>query len=128
VRTRTIASTWRSCDHPSGVAVDRKRGFVFVACIDHVIVLDSTHSGREVGSLAAGAGLDNIDYSDDLGLLYAAAADAAKLTIARVEDHGKPTAVTVVPTTQRPIAWLPAPRDAYLIDPIGGSILKVEPN
>jgi hypothetical protein len=129
VRTRTIASTWRSCDRPSGVAVDRKRGFVFVACIDHVIVLDSTHSGREVGSLAAGAGLDNIDYSDDLGLLYAAAADAAKLTIARVDDHGKPTAVAVVPATQAARSVVAgAEGRAYLIDPIGGSILKVEPN
>jgi hypothetical protein len=46
----------------------------------------------EDGWLTAG---ENIDYSDDLGLLYAAAADAGR---------------------------------AYLIDPIGGSILKVEPN
>jgi DNA-binding beta-propeller fold protein YncE len=128
VRTRKIISTWRSCDHPSGVAVDGKRGFVFVACVDHVIVLDSAHAGRVVGSLPAGAGLDNIDYSEDLGLLYAAAADAAKLTIAGVDDSGKPAPLAVVPTTQAARSVVAGANGrAYLIDPIGGSILKVEP-
>jgi hypothetical protein len=94
-----------------------------------VIVLDSAHGGREVGSLPAGAGLDNIDYSEDLGLLYAAAADAMKLTIARVDDDGKPIAVAVVPTTQAARSVVAgADGRAHLIDPIGGSILKVEPN
>jgi hypothetical protein len=37
VRKRAIVSTWRSCDDPSGVTVDGKRGFVFVACVDHVV-------------------------------------------------------------------------------------------
>jgi DNA-binding beta-propeller fold protein YncE len=41
VRNRAIVATWRSCDDPSGVAVDGRRGFVFVACGDHVIVLDT---------------------------------------------------------------------------------------
>jgi len=128
VRTHKVVSTWRSCDHPSGVAVDGQRGFVFVACVDHVIVLDSTHGGRQVGSIAAGAGLDNIDYSEDRGLLYAAAAEAAKLTIARIDDQGKPVAVAVVPTVQAARSVVAGAQGrAYLIDPIGGSILKVEP-
>jgi hypothetical protein len=64
-----------------------------------------------------------------LGLLYAAAADAAKLTIARVDDHGKPTADAVVPITQAASSVVAgAEGHAYLIDPIGGSIQKVEPN
>jgi len=128
VRSRKIVSTWNSCDRPSGVAVDGKREFVFVACVDHVIVLDAKHGGRRVGSIAAGAGLDNIDYSEDLGLLYAAAAEAAKLTIARVDDHGKPSALAVVPTTKAARSVVAGANGrAYLIDPIGGSILKVAP-
>jgi len=39
VRKHTVVSTWHSCNDPSGVDVDSKRGFVFVACSDHVIVL-----------------------------------------------------------------------------------------
>jgi DNA-binding beta-propeller fold protein YncE len=128
VRKRAIVSTWRSCDDPSGIAVDSKRGFVFVACSDHVIVLDTAHDGRVAGSVPAGDGIDNIDYAQETGLLYVAAAEAAQLTIARVDDSGKPTAVAVVPTTKGARSVVAgASGSAYLIDPLGGRILKVEP-
>ena len=80
VRKRAVLFTWRSCDNPSGVAVDSRRGFVFVACSDHVIVLDAAHEGRMTGSVPIGVGVDNIDYDEDTELLYAAAAEAAQLT------------------------------------------------
>jgi hypothetical protein len=76
----------------------------------------------------AGAGLDNIDYSEEAGLLYAAAADAAKLTIARIDNQGKPIPLAVVPTTESARSVVVGANGrAYLIDPIGGGILKVEP-
>jgi DNA-binding beta-propeller fold protein YncE len=126
VKKRAIISSWRSCEDPSGVAVDSKRQFVFVACVDHVIVLDGAHDGRQLGSLDAGKGLDNIDYSPDAGLLYAAAATDARLTIAKVDDHGKPTPVEVVPTVEGARSVVAGPKgSAYLIDPMAGRILKV---
>jgi hypothetical protein len=128
VRKRAIVSTWKSCNDPSGIAVDSKRGFVFVACGDHVIVLDPTHDGRVAGSVATGAGVDNIDYVEQTGLLYVAAQDAAQLTIARVDDAGKPVPVAVVPTTKGARSVVASGEgDAYVIDPVGGRILKVEP-
>ncbi|HEY6904843.1 MAG TPA: hypothetical protein VI216_11090 [Candidatus Acidoferrales bacterium] len=128
VRKHAVESTWRSCDGPSGVAVDSRRGFVFVACDDHVIVLDTAHHGRVTGSIATGAGVDNIDYSEDAGLLYVAAGDAAQLTIARIEDNGKPTRVALVPTAKGARSVVAGANGcAYLIDPLGGRILKVEP-
>jgi DNA-binding beta-propeller fold protein YncE len=127
VRKRAVVSTWRSCDDPSGVAVDSKRGFVFVACTDHVIVLDAAHGGRVAGSIQAGAGIDNIDYAEDAGLLYVAAAEAAQLTVARVGDNGRPTPLARVPTTRGARSVVAGPGgSAYLIDPLGGQILKVE--
>ena len=128
VRRRAIVATWRSCDDPSGVAVDSKRGFVFVACEDHVIVLDAAHDGHVVGSVATGAGVDNIDYSEERDLLYVAAQDAAQLTIARVDDSGEPATVAVVPTVKGARSVVAgAGGSAYIIDPVGGQILKVEP-
>lgn len=126
VRRRKIVSRWRSCDDPSGVAVDTKRGFVFVACTDHVIVLDTAHDGHVAGSLATGAGVDNIDYAPNSGLLYAAAADAAQLTIAQVDNQGRPTVLAKVPTTKGARSVVAgADGSAYLIDPLGGNILKL---
>jgi len=127
VRKHGVVSTWRSCDNPSGIAVDSRRGFVFVACSDHVIVLDTAHDGRVVGSISAGAGVDNIDYSRETGLLYVAAAEAAQLTVARIDDKGTPTLVVRVPTTKGARSVVAgASGRAYLIDPLGGRILKVE--
>jgi hypothetical protein len=128
VSKRAVVYTWKSCDDPSGVAVDSKRHFVFVACGDHVIVLDTTHNGQIVGSIPTGAGVDNIDYTEDNGVLYAAAADAAQLTIAHIGDNGKPAAATVVPTTRGTRSVVAAANgSAFLIDPIAGGMLKVEP-
>jgi DNA-binding beta-propeller fold protein YncE len=128
VHKRAIVSSWHSCDDPSGVAVDGKRGFVFVACRDHVIVLDTNHDGKTVGSVSTGMGLDNIDYSETDGLLYAAAAEAAQFTIARVDGKGVATVVATVPTRKGARSVVAGPRgSAYLIDPYGGAILKVTP-
>jgi DNA-binding beta-propeller fold protein YncE len=129
VRKRAVVSTWRSCDDPSGVAVDGTRGFVFVACSDHVIVLDASRGGRQVGSIATGAGVDNIDYTEATGMLYVAAAEAAQLTVARVDDSGKPSLVARVPTVKGARSVVAGRNGSvYLIDPIGGRILKVEPS
>ena len=129
VKKRGVVATWRSCDDPSGVAVDSKRGFVFVACGDHVIVLDPAHEGKMVGSMVAGAGVDNIDYVEESGLLYVAAQDAAQLTIAQIDAGGKPLVLAVVPTAKgaRSVVAGGGGR-AYLIDPLQGQILKVEPS
>ena len=80
--------------------MDGKRGFVFVACSDHVIVLNANRSGQNMGSVQVGEGIDNIDYSDEAGLVYAAASDAAVLVIAKVDKHGKPTTIATVPTVK----------------------------
>jgi DNA-binding beta-propeller fold protein YncE len=129
VRKRAVVSTWRSCDDPSGVAADNKRGFVFVACSDHVIVLDTAHDGRPTGSIPTGTGVDNIDYSENTGLLYAAAAEAAQLTVARIDDNGRPTLLARVPTTKGARSVVAGANGcAYLIDPLAGGILKVEPD
>lgn len=128
VHKRTVVSNWRSCDHPSGIAVDNRRGFVFVACTDHAIVLDSAHQGKVTGSISTVAVIDNIDYSQDAGLLYVAAADAAQLTIARVDDKGSPTIEAIVPTAEGARSVVAGTvGSAYLIDPLAGRILKVEP-
>jgi hypothetical protein len=72
-----------------------------------VIVLDPVHEGKVVGSVTAGAGVDNIDYAEDTGLLYVAAQDAAQLTIARVGDSGTPWCGPLSRPLEAHAAWLP---------------------
>jgi hypothetical protein len=70
--------------------------------------------------------LDNIDYSADAKLLYAAASQAASLTIAEVDEHGKFHLRTTVPTAKGVRGVVAGKGEtAYLIDPAEGRILKL---
>ena len=127
VRKRAIVSRWHSCEDPSGIAIDSLRAFVFVACRDHVTVFDAAGNGKMLSSLATGPGLDNIDYAEDRQTLYAAASEAAQLTIARIDAQGKAASPIRVKTIQGARSVVAGPgSSAYLIDPLEGSILKVE--
>jgi hypothetical protein len=92
LKTHAVKDIWSpgcSADGPRGVAVDSARELVLVACTDHVQALDAAHGGALLGRLDTGAGLDNIDYVPSTGLVYAAAGKAARLTVARVGEHGE---------------------------------------
>jgi DNA-binding beta-propeller fold protein YncE len=127
VRTHNIVAKWNpgSIDL-QGLALDNARRFLFVACGDHVVSLDAGHDGKITDSITTGAGLDNIDYSADAKLLYVAASQAATLTVADVDDHGKFHLKTTVPTVKGARGVVAGKGEtAYLIDPAEGRILKV---
>jgi len=70
--------------------------------------------------------LDNIDYSTEKGILYAAASQAATLTIAEVGDDGKFRLKATVPTVKGARSVVAGKGEtAYLIDPAQGRILKL---
>jgi DNA-binding beta-propeller fold protein YncE len=97
IQKHSPKATWSlECDSegPRGVAADA-RGLVYVACTDHVLVLDGLHDGAKLGALDTGAGVDNIDWFEPGHLLYAAAAKASKLTVARVDDKGQTRLIAV---------------------------------
>lgn len=129
VRRRVILSGWRSgCDEAHGLALDKARGFLFVACSDRVVSLDVRHSGRVIGWIATGDGLDNIDYAEAQRTLYAAASKVATLTVAEVDDRGNLSRIATVPTAvgARGVVAGGAGR-AYVADPLNGRILKLTP-
>jgi DNA-binding beta-propeller fold protein YncE len=127
LRRKQIVSRWHSgCDEPHGVALDKERRFLFVACAGRVIALDAAHEGKVLGSILTGDGLDNIDYSQSQKTVYAAASVAGTLTIASVDDRGGMTAVALIPTAKGARSVIAGNRStAYLIDPFSASILKV---
>jgi len=80
------------------------------------------------GITKAGDGLDNIDYSASEKKVYAGASVVGTLTIASVDDLGGMIAVATIPTVKGARSVIAGRRStAYLIDPAGGSILKVVP-
>jgi DNA-binding beta-propeller fold protein YncE len=94
-------ATWNAgcgADGPRGLAYAADRGYLIVACTDHVQVLDAAHDGARLGRLETGAGVDNIDYGG--GIVYVAAARAATLTVASVDAHGGLQLVATAETSQ----------------------------
>jgi DNA-binding beta-propeller fold protein YncE len=127
VRTHKIVAKWNvGSTDLQGLALDIARKFLFVACADHVVSLDAGHDGKMLDSIQTGAGLDNIDYSAEKKLLYAAASQAATLTIAEVGDDGKFHLKATIPTVKGARGVVAASGDtAYLIDPVEGRMLKL---
>jgi len=127
VRTKKVISKWNpGSTDVGGLGLDSARGFLFVACGDHVVNLDASHDGKILDSIQTGAGLDNIDYSTEKGILYAAASQAATLTIAEVGDDGKFRLKATVPTVKGARSVVAGKGEtAYLIDPAQGRILKL---
>jgi hypothetical protein len=129
VRTHEVVAKWNvgSADL-GGLALDSARGFLFVACGDRVVSVDVAQNGKVIDSLQTGAGLDNIDYSPDRKILYAAAGQAATLSIAEVDDNGKFHLKATVPTVKGARGVVAGKGEAaYLIDPVEGRILKLTP-
>jgi hypothetical protein len=115
-------------DGAKGLALDHRLNFLFVACRDRVTVLDVEHNGRRLSTVETGDGVDNIDYVERRHELYAAAARAATLTIARLDRDGGLTPVATVATVSgaRNAAATDA-GTAYLTDSFEGKILVVTP-
>ena len=127
VRSHKLAATWNAgSTELQGLALDSARGFLFVACGDHVVNVDVAHHGKIIDSLQTGPGLDNIDYSTDQKTLYAAASQLATLSIVEVGDDGKFHIKATVPTVKGARGVVAGKGEtAYLIDPAEGRILKL---
>jgi DNA-binding beta-propeller fold protein YncE len=128
-RSRKVVSTWKpECgeDGPKGLALDRAKNFLLVACPDHILALDAGHEGKLLSKIDTGDGVDNIDYLETRHELYVGAGKAAKLTIAGLDPAGALTAVAVIPTAKGARnAVVDADGNAYLTDSAGGRILAV---
>jgi DNA-binding beta-propeller fold protein YncE len=127
VHTHKTIATWNpGSSDLQGLALDNARNFLFVACGNHVVSIDAGHGGKVIDSITTGPGLDSIDYSSARRLLYAAASQAATLTVAEVDNNGKFHVKATVPTVKG-ARGVVAGRDdtAYLIDPAEGRVLKV---
>jgi len=127
VRSHKVIAERKVHDDLQGLTLDSARGFLFVACGDHVVSLDVAHGGRLIDSLVTGPGLDNIAFSSDQKLLlYAAASVTATLSIIEVGDDGKFHLKALVPTVKGARSVVAGKGEtAYLIDPGDGRILKM---
>ncbi len=131
VLSRQVTATWSpECGEagPRGLAYDPLARLLMVACTDHVEVLNAAKHGEILSKLDTGAGLDNIDFLPARRWVYAAAAGAGTLTVARVDEKGILQRTATVATEKGARNAVVAEDGvAYVADGPGGKILVVKP-
>ena len=123
LRTRTIVATWSSgCKEPTGVALDSERGFLFVACEEGGVRVLDVATGKNLGSIDLGGGIDIISYSPDLGHLYVPSSETATLAAVGVSAQGDLSLLGTVPGT-KDSHCVAAGGKVYFADPEHGRLL-----
>ena len=103
VTKRNVTATWNpACgeEGPRGLALDPKGKWLLLACTDHVEVLAAGGDGHVVSKVPTGPGVDNLDYLPGRRALYAAAAGAATLTVAHLDESGNLKTIATSPTAK----------------------------
>jgi DNA-binding beta-propeller fold protein YncE len=131
VKTRKVVASWPTgcgSEGPRGLALDAQRRLLFAACTDGAVSFDLGKSGKAVGRIKTGGGVDNLDYQAGKQLLYVASGRDGKLTVARVANGGAITKVASPATAsgaRNPV--VDAAGAAYVADSAGGRLIVVEP-
>jgi DNA-binding beta-propeller fold protein YncE len=98
-RKLAVVSVWpiAGCDAPSGLALDAARERLFPGCDNKVMAAVDGRSGRVLGTVPIGAGVDATAFDPGTRLAYASCGDGT-LTVARVSPRGALEVVESVPT------------------------------
>ena len=126
LKARSISARWTNgCAGARGLALDRRRGFLFVACTEGRVLAVDVDGGRTLGSLSAPAGIDIIDYNPALGHLYVPGARDAQVEVVAVARDGGLSALGRFPTAPRAhcVAAEPGGR-FYVCDPPRGAVIE----
>jgi DNA-binding beta-propeller fold protein YncE len=127
VASRKQLAHWpNGCEGSRGIALDAQHGWLFVGCAEgKAIVLDAT-DGKQLGSLAVGAGVDVIAYSEQLAHLYVPSAKTATLSIIGVGTDGTLRLLGTHPTARGAHCVTAAPdATAWVCDVRGGRVIEI---
>ncbi len=122
---KQVAKWSNGCDGSRGIALDEKRGFLFVGCDEgKAVALDVAHEGKILGTADSGKGVDIIAYSPGLAHLYLPGGDSATMAIIGVGAHGGLTILGTVPTaSDAHCVTADDLGNAYVCDPSKGRLL-----
>jgi DNA-binding beta-propeller fold protein YncE len=90
IQSRRIVATWiNGCQKSRGIALDQKRGFLFVGCAEGKATAVDVTTGQLRSEASTGANVDSVAYGASGGHLYVPSAGTADLSIFAVSDAGK---------------------------------------
>ena len=126
LKTKSVLARWpNTCQGSRGMALDEKRGFLFVGCSEgKAVVLDVMHDGKVLGNASTGAGVDIIDYDATLHHLYVPGGQSATLSILGVGAGGTLTELARLPAAAEGHCVVSDQHGrAYVCDPKSGRLL-----
>ncbi len=101
MKTHEIVATWPTApgEGGSGMAIDLVNHRLFIGCDNVMVMMDST-SGKVVGTVPIGAGVDADRFDPVTKLAFASCGGAGSVTIAKEETPDKLTAVQTLETAR----------------------------
>lgn len=101
LKTHSIIEKWANgCSGSRGIALDESRGLLFIGCVEGKAVVLDVNSGKSLGVLETGSGIDVIGYNPKLSHLYLAGAKSATLSIVGISKEGMPKLLGVKDTVK----------------------------
>jgi len=102
-------------ENPSGIALDARHHRLFSGCHNKVMTMLDTESGKVIGTVPIGAGVDGCTFDDSTQFVFASCGDGT-ITIAKEEAPNKLPVVQVLKTERgaRTIALDPRTHQIYL--------------
>ncbi len=125
LKQRKIAARWpNGCKGSRGIALDEKRGLLFVGCEEGRLSVIDVSSGKRLGQVSSGRGVDIIAYNSALAHAYLPGADSATMATIAVASDGAPTVIGTTPTARGAHCAAADNRgQVYVCDPLRGRIL-----
>ena len=95
----TVKARWplAPCEEPSGMAMDRAHGRLFVVCSNKLMAILDAATGRVITTLPIGDGVDATGYDPATGLAFASNGEGT-LTIVHEDSPQKFSVIGTVPT------------------------------
>jgi YVTN family beta-propeller protein len=100
--SHAVVATWPIApgEEASGLALDPEAHRLFVGCSNKLMEMVDAATGKVLGSVPIGAGVDANAYDPGTGLAFASSSDGT-LTVARAEGRDKLTVVQTLATPKR---------------------------
>jgi DNA-binding beta-propeller fold protein YncE len=98
----TVAATWPIApgEEASGLAIDLAAHRLFIGCSNKLMVMMDSASGKVLGSVPIGPGVDANAFDAGIGLAFASSSDGT-LTVARVDAQGALQVLQTLDTPRR---------------------------
>jgi len=100
--SHAVVATWPIApgEEASGLAIDLVHHRLFIGCSNNLMEMMDSQSGKVLGSVPIGPGVDANAFDPGTGLAFASSSDGT-LTVAKVGDDGRLTVVQKLETPKR---------------------------